>query len=108
MALKKSINKSTGLIHFTHYKNGLAYGADKAFYENGVMSYEGNRFAGKQVGEWIFRYDNKNIITYEFYNDQGRNVYLRKYDENGKLLSTTGSPLVDLQLAKSKLSPGAY
>ncbi len=105
--MRKFFEESTGLWHVENYHNGMLEGIDKAFYSDGIRSFEGYRKNNQKVGEWKFRYANGNPITYEFYDSTGKLKYFRKYDEEGDLMKQSGSAIIGVFPEDSTISVNA-
>jgi len=99
--LHKFYDASSGLMHFENYKNGVLNGPQKAVFSSGISSFEGYRKDNNKVGEWKFYYPDGNMITYEYYDSTGRLKYLKKYDQDGSILKTDGSGLIDVVLQRT-------
>ena len=116
--IKKFHNKEGKLVMQNFYPNGkikieaefkndsIQDGRYKRFYENGILESEGYYKDNDQYGEWKFYYENRNIKSYVFFNDKGKQYYLRKYDENGKLIKSMGIGLIEGVMNDDKVKAG--
>ncbi|GAB4322608.1 MAG: hypothetical protein Kow00127_15250 [Bacteroidales bacterium] len=98
-------DKSSGLIHISHYVNGIQQGVTRGVYTDGKVSYEGYHHNGAKAGAWSFFYHNGLPITYEFYDSTGRRLYFRKYDAEGKVQSIDGKLLIAAHHPKENVLP---
>lgn len=96
--IRKYYESTSGLMHIENYKNGLLNGPQKAVFSSGISSFEGFRKDNKKVGEWKFFYPNGTLITYEYYDSTGRLKYFKKYDQDGSILKTDGSAIIEVVL----------
>ncbi|MCD4747531.1 MAG: hypothetical protein K8R58_14645 [Bacteroidales bacterium] len=104
--LRKFYEKDLDLTHTEYYKNGLLNGIDKAVYSSGIYSYKGQRLNNLKVGEWKFYFPDGNLITYEYFNDYGKIKYLRKYNEDGELLKSIGTGIVQIIVPQDSVFVG--
>jgi hypothetical protein len=104
--LRKYYDEATGLLHLEEYSNGVMNGMHKAVYKNGATSFEGQRRNGLQIGEWIFHYPDGRPITYEYYDLDGKLLYFRKYNEEGKAIKSSGNPVLEIYHPELPISVG--
>jgi antitoxin component YwqK of YwqJK toxin-antitoxin module len=104
--LHKYYEQEPGLLHEEEYDHGLLDGIDRAMYQNGVYSYEGQRKDGLKVGEWKFNYPDGRPITYEYYDSLGNVVYFRKYDDDGTILRVQGYGIIAIKTEAGTVMAG--
>jgi len=85
----KSTDKE-GFVIYIDYKNGAKDGIYKDFYKNKNLHINGHFNDGKKWREWIEYRENGVVSRYEAYTPEEDLVYLRIYDEKGKLKSKSG------------------
>lgn len=96
--IRKFFDRKENLVYFVEYKDGQKNGQDLAYYSSGSLSYKGQRFEDKQVGEWMFYHPNGKLLTYECFAFTGDRMYIRKYDTTGTLISSNGVGLIDMKV----------
>ena len=111
----KSFYRDGQLMGEEHYKNGIKHGVSQqlysngqikhkgwlkkdkldsiglAYYEDGQIKAKGYFHKGKKIGEQLNYYKNGKLKAYSFYNPVGESVYIREYNENGKLTNEEGT-----------------
>lgn len=94
--LRSWLDEETGLKHYENYSDGKLEGRHFAVFPNGVKSFSGYHHGQLQDGEWIFRKENGELLSYEFYVD-GRVAYYRHY-QDGFCNDSEGEGLISFQL----------
>jgi hypothetical protein len=95
--LRIKIDESDSIHYFHQYTLGVLDGEQFGFYPNTRPYFTGIRRAGIQVGEWVFYHPNGVTGSYEYYDEAGIRLYLRKYDDKGKVTTSVGKGIFSFE-----------
>jgi antitoxin component YwqK of YwqJK toxin-antitoxin module len=104
----KTFDKHDSTTCYYEYVAGKQNGEAKCFYFNGTISAYGLFEDDKQIGEWKFFHPNGQLATYQYQNHNGDIIYLRKYDNDGRLLKSMGSGIIKINYPPDTILVGNY
>lgn len=92
------------LKEISKWKNGTQNGTGQQFYENGQVKYIAKYLEGNLKDTSYFFFENGKLGEQKIYNQEGKTIYILKYDKTGKKIVDLVLPLINWGLDTIKLN----